>query len=176
MYETLEIARFALSNFERGLENLTDEQARQRMQKADGTEMNAISWIVAHLGRHWLSAGLVANGGSIPDKWARFASGSTDATPPSLAEALEVLHAAQASIDWIAKADEELMARPAGAHDAEENIGTRIMRGALHSWFHIGEINAIRQLQGYPPISFVGRMAGQLEWHRATVAPTTTGR
>jgi hypothetical protein len=64
---------------------------------------------------------------AVPVELARFTSGSTDATPPSLAEALEVLHAAQCSIGWIAKADEELLAKPAGAPDAEENTGTRIM-------------------------------------------------
>lgn len=51
-YRPIEIARFALSEFERGLDGLSDEDARKRLTKADGSEMNAISWTVCHIAGH----------------------------------------------------------------------------------------------------------------------------
>ena len=57
MYEPIELARFALSEFERGLEGLTDDEARTRFEKADATEMNAISWTIGHIAAHWLLVG-----------------------------------------------------------------------------------------------------------------------
>ncbi len=38
------------------------------------------------------------------------------------------------------------------------------MRATLHTWFHAGEINAVRQMLGHAEIPFVGTMIGQLEW------------
>jgi hypothetical protein len=38
------------------------------------------------------------------------------------------------------------------------------MRAILHTWFHTGEVNAMRQKLGYPEIQFVGQMTGQLEY------------
>jgi hypothetical protein len=171
MYAPSELARFALSEFERGLENLTDVEARQRLTKADGTEMNAISWIVGHIGAHWIQAARVPTGQELPKDWQAFASATADPTPPSLDKALEVLHAAQASISWIEVADDELMlkdhGKPAGetsTRDRPETVGTRLIRAVLHTWFHIGEINAIRQMQGYPEIRYVGSLNDYLEW------------
>ena len=48
MFQPTDLARFALSEFERGLDGLTEEETRTRVAKADGTQMNAISWTVGH--------------------------------------------------------------------------------------------------------------------------------
>jgi predicted site-specific integrase-resolvase len=45
-----------------------------------------------------------------------------------------------------------------------ESIGTAIMRATLHTWFHAGEINAVRQMLGHAEMPFVGAMLGRLEW------------
>jgi hypothetical protein len=85
MYRLIDLTQFALSEFERGLAGLSDEDARARLKKADGTEMNAISWTVGHIAGHWASqaagafcSGLerfdaAATGGS-----ARFVTGGAD--------------------------------------------------------------------------------------------------
>ena len=49
MYLASELASYALSEFERGIEGVTDDEAHVRLTKADGSKMNAISWIVAHI-------------------------------------------------------------------------------------------------------------------------------
>ena len=157
MFEPAQIARFALSEFRRGLDGLTDDEARVRMRKADGTEMNAISWTACHVAGHWLHR---------PPELHRYRFGSDDPTPPPLSEALSLLENARAFMEsWVPTASEELMLRiPPGNVTGGENVGTALMRATLHTWFHTGEINAIRQMLGHPEIPFVGQMRGNLEW------------
>ena len=45
-----------------------------------------------------------------------------------------------------------------------ESVGTFLARAVMHTWFHIGEINAARQLLGHGEIRFVGALDGWLEW------------
>ena len=178
MYHPVELARFALSEFERGLAGLTDEEARTRLTKADGTQMNAISWIVGHVAQHWLSVRSLATLEPRPSGLRRFASGTrADPAPRPLSDVLKLFQDAKASIDWVANADNTLMATTreeivkASATTFQidlgipnESVGTALMRAILHTWFHIGEINAIRQMLGHSEIFFVGRMVGNLEW------------
>ncbi len=56
---------------------------------------------------------------------------------------------------------------PPGNVTGGENVGTALMRATLHTWFHTGEISAIRQMLGHPEIAFVGNMLGNLEWKYA---------
>ena len=154
MFRLFDMARFALSEFERGLEGLTDEEARTRLDKPDGTQMNAISWIVCHIAGHWLNR---------PDHLQRYAFRSDDPTPPPLAEALQLVAEAKASQERIGVATPELLASKP-AYLGGESVGTAIMRATLHTWFHTGEINAIRQMVGHGEIPFVGQMIGSLEW------------
>ena len=178
MYAPVELARFALSEFERGLAALADEEARTRLTKADGTQMNSISWIVGHVTQHWLTVRSLATLERRPSGLRPFVSGpAADPTPPPLSSVVKLFQEAKASIDWIAKADNALMATTreeiikASATPAQielgipqESVGTALMRAILHTWFHIGEINAIRQMLGHSEIFFVGRLAGNLEW------------
>ena len=66
MYLTHELAGFALSEFQRGLEGLTEEEIQTRTGKADGTQMNAISWIVGHVAPHWTGVAAYATQGKFP--------------------------------------------------------------------------------------------------------------
>lgn len=179
MYEPIQLARFALSEFERGLDGLTDEEARTRVTKAGGTRMNAISWIIGHVAQHWLNVRSLATLERRPSGLRRFQSGpDADPTPPPLSEVLKLLHDARASLDWITNAGDAFLAttreeiltpnlRPAQIELGmdKESVGTALMRAILHTWFHTGEINAIRQMLGHPEIFFVGPMIGNLEWH-----------
>lgn len=155
MYRPIELARFALSEFGRGLEGLSDDDARRRLTKADGTRMNAISWTACHIAGHWLNR---------PEHLQRFASGSDDPTAPPLEEARTLLTEARAVTErWLPGADDVLLAQTPDALGGE-SIGTGVIRAVLHTWFHAGEINAIRQMLGHQPIDFVGQLIGSLEW------------
>jgi len=155
VFEIASIAHFALNEFERGLEGLTDDEARTRLVKAGGAEMNATSWTAAHIAGHWLWR---------PAHLDRYTPGFSDPTPPSLDDARALLAEAKAfQTTWLASlTGEKLASKPPGFQG--ENVGTGIMRAALHTWFHIGEINAIRQMLGHPEIAYVGTMLGNLEW------------
>ena len=91
MYQPLELARFALSEFERGLEGLTDKEARTRIKKADDSEMNAISWTVGHIAGHWLVQAAYASQERLPSGLQRFGGATADPTPLSLNEAFNLL-------------------------------------------------------------------------------------
>lgn len=158
-YRPIEIARFALTEFERGLEGLSDEDARKRLAKADGSELNAIAWTVAHIAGHWLNR---------PERLRRYGPGSRNTEAPPLEDALTLLAEAKGFTEsWLPEATEEFLAsRPEGLRG--ESVGTGVMRAALHTWFHAGEINAVRQMLGHSEISFVGPMVGELEWRQET--------
>lgn len=144
-----------MTEFERGLQGLSDEDARRRLTKADGSEMNAISWTVCHIAGHWLNR---------PSRMARYASGSKNPEPPSLEDALALLAEAKGFTEtWIPDAKPEFLASKPDALGGE-SVGTGVMRAVLHTWFHAGEINAIRQMLGHEEIGFVGQMLGKLEW------------
>jgi DinB superfamily len=177
MYRTKELVQFAVAEFERGLVGLTDDEARVRQVKADGSQMNAISWIVAHVAWQWLGVRARATGGDRPAEVASFRFGSDDPTPPPLSTALEFLEMAKQGLASVDAADNELMAKvgaPGASITAAESVGTYLMRTVLHTWFHAGEVNAIRQMLGHPEIPFVGPMIGSLEWHPDPATATST--
>ena len=171
MYQPHELARFAISEFERGLLGLTDEEARTRVTKADGSEMNAISWTVGHITGHWLLLAAYATQEEEPTGPVRFFGAAADPTPPPLKDMLKLLEEAKASIDWLSTADDELLSAVregyAVGRNGQESVGTVLMRATLHTWFHTGEINAARQMLGHAPIPFVGQLVGNLEWRSA---------
>ncbi len=167
MYVPAELASFSFSEFERGLDGLSDEGALVRMKKADGTEMNAISWSVRHIAAHWLCVSAYAKGESVPSELTAHFGADADPTPPPLGDALKLLAEAKANSEWIADSDDRLLSVSRDGlpmSDNHGNIGTAIMRVGLHTWHHIGEINAARQMLGHPTISFVGPQLGKLEW------------
>ena len=158
MYLASELARYALSEFERGIEGVTDDEAQVQLTKADESKMNAIAWIVAHIAWHWLRVGKQATQESEGDR--SLSVWNTDPTPPPMKVALRRLNSAKASVSWIDDAGSDVLSRSGG----RENVGTALMRVVLHTWFHIGEINAIRQMLGHDEIVYVGEMKGRLEW------------
>jgi DinB family protein len=158
MYNTTELAAVTVSEFRRGLEGLTAEEARVRHRKADGSTMNAISWIVAHVAAQWDNAQAYALG-----REAGLLRPASDGTPPPFDDALVRFDAATGWLGWIAATGDMRMSR---RHEERPyTAGTFLLRAVMHTWFHCGEINAIRQLLGHPEIAFVGPFEeGELEW------------
>lgn len=157
MYNTTELAAVTISEFRRGLEGLTPEEALVRHPKADGSTMNAASWIVAHIADHWDNAQAYALG-----REPGLLGPARDGTPPPLEDALVRLEAATGWLGWIEAAGDARMSRhPEGR---PYSPGTFLLRAVMHTWFHCGEINAIRQLLGHHEIAFVGPFDGALEW------------
>ncbi len=139
--------RFARSEFVRCLEGVSDEDARRRIQP-----MNCISWIIGHLAdqeqRYWVQ---MAQGRLLaPDLNDLVGFGKPASTPP-----LDAMWTTWRMVT--AAADEYLETLTVGTlptylewkgKPRPESIGTMLLRNTYHYWFHIGEIQAIRQLLG----------------------------
>jgi hypothetical protein len=166
MYDPAELASFALSEFERGLEGLTNEDAQIRIPKADGTYVNAITWTVRHVAIWWFNLGIYYEAARTGSPQRPLYTQFTEPDPPTLAEALQYLKDARDVNPWMATRDYAFLdTLRDGAGANPEHLGTYLMRAILHTWFHWGEINAIRQVLGHPEIRFMGPMEGKLEWH-----------
>lgn len=167
MYDPGELASFALSEFERGIAGLTSEEAQTRFTKADGTQMNAISWIVRHITVQWRNLGVYARTPGAGAAERSFFSQTSDPTPPTWEDALLSLVAAKAENRWMLERDYAFLDEERVLRDSiTETVGTYLARTVLHTWFHTGEINAIRQLLGHPEIRYVGPTEGRLEWRQ----------
>ncbi|MGE0227456.1 MAG: DinB family protein [Dehalococcoidia bacterium] len=150
MYSPRDVVSFAIDEFVRGIEGLTPADAIWRAPKADGSQMNAISWTVQHVGAHWHAVACRLQG--VPPQADR---PPADGTPPSLEAAMALLRAAA---DDLMEAVRRHTTRDGdGGHEgARETASQAVARAVFHTWFHAGEINAVRQLLGHEEIRFVG--------------------
>ena len=148
--------RFTRSEWLRGLEGLSEEEGSRHFG-----QMNCISWTVGHLAWHEQRYWLIRSQGQIlyPELNELFAYGAPMNTP-SLAEMRAkwqtVAQAADPFIDTIttAKLQEELLleGKPVG-----QTVGSALRRITYHYWYHIGEIQAIRQMLGHKDLpEYVG--------------------
>jgi uncharacterized damage-inducible protein DinB len=150
--------RFTRSEFMRGIEGVSAEEARQRLMP-----MNCISWNVGHLTwqeqRYFL---FFAQGQMpMPEINRLFAYGAPGSTP-----ALDEMVAAWTSIT--AAADpwlESLTSAKLQEHVTMEGsqspyiFGSLLQRVIYHYWYHTGENQAIRQGLGHTNLpEFVGNI------------------
>ena len=148
--------RFTRREWLRGLEGITEEEGARHFGP-----MNCISWDVGHLAwqeqRYWLyrAQGRLPH----PRLVEEFAYGAPMSTPP-LEEMLgiwrAVTEAADPFLDSLTGASllEELLSegKPVG-----QSVGSAMQRITYHYWYHIGEIQAIRQMLGHTgPPEYVG--------------------
>ena len=139
--------RFTRREWLRGLEGVSEEDAARHFGP-----MNCISWNVGHLAwhehRYWLE---LAQGQMLyPQLNEIYAYGAPMSTP-SLAEMLATWHmvsrAADPFLDTLTSESllKELLrnGKPVG-----QSLGSALRRVTYHYWYHIGEIQAIRQMLG----------------------------
>ena len=149
--------RFTRDEFVRGLQGLTDEEARRRFHA-----MNSISWMIGHLAwqeqRYWLfrAQGQVP----LPDLNERVAYGKP-ATTPLLEEMWTAWRAVTKAGDpWLDTLTTARMQAPLA--DGRANVGTFVRRTTYHYWYHLGEALAIRQMLGHRDLpDFVGDIDSQ---------------
>jgi hypothetical protein len=148
--------RFTRSEWRRGLEGVTPEEALQRFMP-----MNSISWMIGHLAnqehRYWV---VLAQGYEIAPELRRFGFGQPASTPPLpevWAAWQAVTEAADRYLDTLMP--EALMAHL--QHEGEpvpESVGTMLLRNIYHYWYHLGEALAVRQMLGHTDLpQFVSR-------------------
>ena len=152
--------RFARRELLRGLEGLSAEEAQHRF-----LPMNCISWMVGHLAdqehRYWL--GLAQAKNIAPDLNDLVGYGKPASTPPwdEMMETWQrITEAADEYLDTITAKDLD-------QHYAwkntqwDENVGGLLLRNIFHYWYHIGEIQAVRQRFGHTDLpDFIGDLTG----------------
>lgn len=148
--------RFTRSEWLRGLEGISDEDGSRHFGP-----MNCISWIVGHLAwqeqRYFLlraQARLI-----FPELNTAYAYGAPMSTP-ALSDTLrfwnEVIQTSAAYLDGLTTVSlqEEL---PLEGKPVGQSVGSAMRRMTYHYWYHIGEIQAIRQMLGHPGLpEYVG--------------------
>ena len=147
-HPTIEMLRFTRAEWVRGLRGVTEEDATRHFG-----QMNSIGWIVGHLTWQeqrtllWRPQGIVL----YPDVQTEFAFGAPMTTPS--------LKRARAAWNKVTKAADPFVSSlttkalmkdlPLDGRRSGQNLGSAIRRMTLHYWFHIGEIQAIRQMLGH---------------------------
>jgi hypothetical protein len=152
----IEQLRFTRSEFLRGLEGLTAEDASRRL-----APMNCISWNVGHLA--WQEQICFLYGGQkkilFPEVAKAYAYGAPACTP-SLDEVLSAWRAITAAVDpWLdALTPEDLLKTiDRGKDFGSYTLGSLLLRVIYHYWYHTGENLAIRQSLGQTNLpQFVG--------------------
>ncbi len=154
--------RFARSEFVRGLQDVSAEDAVKRIG-----QMNCISWIVGHLAGqenfYWVRMGQGEK--LFPELNELVGWGKPPSTPP-----VEEMWAAWRKITesadrYLSGLTAEDMPRRYDwrGNPIAECIGTLMMRNIYHYWYHLGEGAAIRQMLGHQNLpEFVGDMSAAL--------------
>lgn len=139
--------RFTRSEWLRGLAGVSEEDAACHFGP-----MNCISWTVGHLAWHEQRTFLQRPQGKVffPKLNELFAYGAPASTP-ALKEMLETWHTVSREADPFLNAltTERLRADLLLNGEAVgQSIGSAMRRITYHYWYHIGEIQAIRQMLG----------------------------
>jgi hypothetical protein len=153
--------RFTRSEWLRGLRGIPPRDALRHFGP-----MNSISWIVGHMAWHEQRSWLQRPQGTLlfPELNVRFAFGAAMSTP-ALSEMLKawraVTRAADPFLDSLTTRkllrDLPLNGKPSG-----QTIGSALRRVTYHYWYHIGELQAIRQMLGHKRLpSYVGNIERQ---------------
>jgi hypothetical protein len=140
--------RFTRGEWLRGLEGIPEEDACRHFGP-----MNCIAWDVGHLAwqeqRYWLQR--AQDQIPYPELNKLFAYGAAMSTP-ALAEMLEIWHtvteAADPFLDTLTTEGllQQLLHK---GRAVGQTVGSAMQRMTYHYWYHIGEIQAIRQMLGH---------------------------
>lgn len=148
--------RFARGEFMRGLEGLSDFDARKRL-----LPMNCISWNIGHLAWQEQNCWLYRAQDQMPFPQVREQFGyGRPACTPALDEVLADWQAITCQTDpWLdAVTNAVLLQHPMSKGAALPfTFGSLMLRVVAHYWYHTGENSAIRQMLGHTNLAeFVG--------------------
>ncbi|MFC2063588.1 DinB family protein [Chloroflexota bacterium] len=152
----VDLFRFTRKEWLRGLEGIPEKDGTKHFG-----QMNCISWIVGHLAWHEQSYWIERAQGNTPFPHLneQFAFRSPMSSP-SLREVLETWHTITRQVDdYMDRLTTFSLKMPLlrEGKDVGQTIGSGIQRITFHYWYHIGEIQAIRQLLEHANLpDFVG--------------------
>ena len=157
----IEQFRFTRAEWLRGLAGISDVEAKQHFGP-----MNCIAWTVGHLAwheqRYWLE---VAQGllpfPALNEVFAYGAPMSTPVLSEMLAIWQTVSRMADPYLDSLTTAtlQSDLLRK---GKSVGQTVGSALQRITYHYWYHIGEIQAIRQMLGHTNLAeYVGDIEAQ---------------
>jgi hypothetical protein len=153
--------RFTRSEWLRGLANISDEDGIRHFGP-----MNCISWNVGHLAWHEQRSWLQFAQGQLlfPELNEVFAYGAPMSSPV-LSEMLSIWQqVTQAADPFLNTLTTETLQSDLlrNGKSVGQSLGSAIRRITYHYWYHIGEIQAIRQMLGHPNLpDYVGEIEKQ---------------
>jgi len=157
-HPAVEMLRFTRSEWQRGLLGVTEEDGSRHFG-----QMNSIGWIVGHLAWQEQRTLFLRRKGELlfPDVNELFAFGAPMSTPSLKAMRRAwntITKAADPFLDSVTTKD---LTRdlPLNGKRSGQNLGSALRRMTFHYWFHIGEIQAIRQMLGQKGLpQYVGNL------------------
>jgi hypothetical protein len=151
--------RFTRDEWLRGLAGITDEEGSRRFGA-----LNAIGWMVGHLASHEQVYWIEWEQGRVLAPEVRACANGQPASTPPLSEMLAAWRAiVAASEPYLDRLDARALAGhwEVNGKPSRENIGTSLSRLTYHYWYHLGEMQAVRQLLGHTGLpDYVGDLSG----------------
>jgi hypothetical protein len=153
--------RFTRSEWLRGLEGVSEEDGARHFGS-----MNCISWTVGHLAWHEQRTFLQRPQDKVifPQLNELFAYGAPMNTP-SFTEMLELWHIVSKAADpYLDSLTTEILQTDLllNGKSVGQSRGSALRRITYHYWYHIGEIQAIRQMLGHTHLpEYVGDIEGE---------------
>ncbi len=143
--------KFAREKWALGLEGVTAEEAFEQIGK-----MNSISWTICHLAEFEQGVWLEKMQGKVVSEAVKACAYGEPASTPPLDEMIAAWQQITEAVDEfldILTTDQMAEEIP----DTGQNIGTMLMRQTWHYWYHLGEVQAIRQALGHTDLpQYVG--------------------
>lgn len=152
------LLRFTRDEWLRGLEGVTEDEGFRRFDN-----LNSIGWMVGHLAAHEQRLWLQFPTGQILVPAVQPCAAGQPASTPSLAAMLDGWRAITAAAEpYLDSLDPATLASrwQLDGQPFRESVGTSLQRITFHYWFHLGEMQAVRQLLGHTGLpNFVGNLA-----------------
>jgi len=157
-HPTADLLRFTRAEWVRGLRGVTEDDAARHFG-----QMNSIGWIVGHLAWQEQRTLLWRRQGKLllPDLNEHFAFGAPMSTPSLKAMRAAWNRVTKASDPFLDALTTRDLTRdlPLDGKPSGQNLGSALRRMTFHYWFHIGEIQAIRQMLGQKTLpQYVGNL------------------
>ena len=157
-HPVVELLRFTRSEWQRGLRGVTEQDGARHFG-----QMNSIGWIVGHLAWQEQRTLFMRRKDELPfpELNEKFAFGAPMSTPSLTAMRKVWGSVTKASDPFLDSVTTKDLTRdlPLNGKRSGQNLGSALRRMTFHYWFHIGEIQAIRQMLGHKGLpQYVGNL------------------
>lgn len=163
IHSLIDQTRFTKQKWLDGHKELSAEDGIKRLENA-----NSISWMVGHLAGFDQAVWLERPRGIVVNEAVKACGYGRPASTPDLNEMLDAWHTIQEKVDEVQSelTAEELLVHPGPpGNQSPENLGTLILRQMWHYWYHLGEMQGIRQALGHEDLpQFVGGIPKKFRW------------